>query len=90
MTLDIEKYLPELDSMDAPPIHKEEIIRAVWCLMESRVDQAFGVHPVQQAKKAARKPLAEIPKRRIDSNRNKVAKRFNHQSNKEEIKRRKA
>ncbi|MGH1376081.1 MAG: hypothetical protein ACRBCK_07010 [Alphaproteobacteria bacterium] len=80
MNLEFEKYMPQLNGINATHAQKENILRAVWCLMESHVDQAFGVHPLQHAQKAARKSLAEIPKKCIDSNRNKVAKRFNRVS----------
>lgn len=48
MKLDVEKYLHHLDDPNLSREQKEQIIRTVWGFMESFVDQAFGLHPVQQ------------------------------------------
>ncbi|MCF6354795.1 MAG: hypothetical protein L3J26_06785 [Candidatus Polarisedimenticolaceae bacterium] len=53
MILDFEKYLPYLDEFDLSQDQKLEFIKTVWQLMESQVDQAFGFHPVQQARESA-------------------------------------
>jgi len=47
MVLDIEDYLYHLEGLNLTLEEKEEIIRTVWGLMESVVDKAFGLHPVQ-------------------------------------------
>lgn len=90
MLLDIEKYMPYLAKFDISRVHKEEMIRTVWGLMESHVDQAFGLHPVQQAQNSKRKSIAEIPRRRIDSKNRKMNKTFNSMSRDRDIKKRKA
>lgn len=51
MNFDLDKYLPFLDEIDLPLSQKEEMLRTVWGMMESQVDQAFGVHPVQSCMK---------------------------------------
>lgn len=45
--LDVAKYLHLLDGMDATREEKEEIIRTIIAFTESRLDKAFGTHPVQ-------------------------------------------
>jgi len=47
MNLDVKKYLPFLEELELSRERKEEIIRTVWGIMESQVDLAFGIHPVQ-------------------------------------------
>ncbi len=47
MNFDLEHYLPFLEGVDATLLQKEEMLRTVWGMMESQVDQAFGLHPVQ-------------------------------------------
>ena len=48
MRPDINKYLPMLDGYDMNHEQKVQFIHDLWHVMESFVDQAFGVHPVQQ------------------------------------------
>lgn len=48
MRPDIKKYLPMLDGYDMNHEQKVQFIHDLWHVMESFVDQAFGVHPVQQ------------------------------------------
>lgn len=67
MPLDLEKYLTYLDEFDLTRAQKIEVIRSVWGLMESCVDQAFGVHPVQQACGSARENNLQSPARTLDS-----------------------
>ena len=49
MPVDLEKYRPYLDGHDMTDEQKDECIRAVWKIMESFADQAWGLHPVQLA-----------------------------------------
>ena len=44
MILDVQQYLPYLEGMDLSDEQKEELIRTVWGLMESQVQQAFDAH----------------------------------------------
>ncbi len=65
MILDIQLYMPLVARLDLTEAEKEHMIRTVWGIMESYVDQAFGVHPVQlcreqKAKNDLRKPLRQI------------------------------
>lgn len=48
MRPDIEKYLGMLEDWDAPREQKIQFINDLWHIMESFVDRAFGIHPVQQ------------------------------------------
>ena len=48
MKLETERYLHHLEGLDLSVEQKEEIIRSVQGLMESCVDKAFGLHPVQK------------------------------------------
>lgn len=45
---DFEKYRPLLDEFDLNEGQKDELIAAVWSIMGSFVDRAFGDDPVQQ------------------------------------------
>lgn len=49
MPIDAEEYLYHLDGFDLSESEKVEFIHNVAAIMESFVDQAFGVHPVQQS-----------------------------------------
>lgn len=49
MTLDYDRYLAHLDEFDLPEPRKRELIGIVFGVMESFIDTAFGVHPVQTA-----------------------------------------
>lgn len=44
MALDIEKYLPYLDSYDWTREEKIEILRCVWRIMETQTDKAFRLN----------------------------------------------
>ncbi len=48
MPLDINKYRHFLNDTDVSEQRKSEFIQDVWTILESFVDQAFGLHPVQQ------------------------------------------
>ena len=49
MPLDIEKYKRHLSSTEWSETQKDEFVRIVASIMESFVDSAFGIHPVQLA-----------------------------------------
>ena len=51
MPLDIEKYKRHLSSTGWSEARKDEFVRTVATIMESFVDSAFGIHPVQLAVK---------------------------------------
>ncbi len=48
MKPDIDKYLPMLDGMDLSREQKVQLIHDLWNIMQSFVDRAFGIHPLQQ------------------------------------------
>ncbi len=47
MPLDIEKYRHYLAGFDLSAEEQAELIRNVWAVLESFVDQAYGRHPNQ-------------------------------------------
>jgi hypothetical protein len=68
MGLSLQKYFPYLDGLDMSAAEKEDIIRTVWGLMESQVDQAFGRHPVQAIRGYISNDNLQSPTTGIDSN----------------------
>lgn len=52
MPLDVEKYRPYVAGFDLSPEEQAELIRSVWLVLESFVDQAFGQHPNQHCDRA--------------------------------------
>jgi hypothetical protein len=61
MTVDVEKYRCHVQSIDLPQDRKDELIHIVYSIMESFVDRAFGIHPVQLSLGSAHQKLAESP-----------------------------
>lgn len=51
MKPDMNKYLPMLDEFDMSHEQKVAFINDLWRIMESFVDKAFGINPVQQVDK---------------------------------------
>lgn len=76
MALDINKYLHYMDRMSLTPEQKEETIRIVWGLMESAVDQAFGVHPIQQYRGYVANDNLQSPVEGVDSKRSTMSGEF--------------
>lgn len=50
MALDIEKYRHYVAGFDLSPEEQAELIRTVWMVLESFVDQAYGRHPHQHCR----------------------------------------
>lgn len=50
MPLDIEKYRHYVAGFDLSPEEQAELIRNVWMVLESFVDQAHGRHPHQHCR----------------------------------------
>lgn len=50
MALDIEKYRHYVAGFDLSPEEQAELIRNVWAVLESFVDQAYGRHPHQHCR----------------------------------------
>ena len=51
MQPDLNKYLPMLENMDLSREQKIELIHDLWNIMESFVDRAYGIHPIQKVTK---------------------------------------
>ncbi len=51
MPLDIDKYRHYLAEFDLSPEEQSELIRNVWAVLESFVDQAYGRHPHQHCRR---------------------------------------
>lgn len=43
---DVEKYRPYVDGFDLSEEQQDELLRAVWSVLEAFVDQAFEEDPV--------------------------------------------
>ena len=67
MLLDIKKYIHHIDQLDLSRTQKEEYMRTVWGLMESFVDQKFGLHPVQHCRESVENNSLQSPVNGIDS-----------------------
>jgi len=48
MPPDFDKYRHYTDGFDLTETQKQELMQTVYSIMESFVDQAWGLHPVQQ------------------------------------------
>ena len=64
MLVDVEKYRRHVASIDLPQDRKDELIHIVYTIMQTFVDKAFGVHPVQLCLPAPDQKTPEIPTRR--------------------------
>ncbi len=51
MPLDIEKYRHYVAGFDLSPEEQAELIRNVWMVLESFVDQAYRRHPHQHCRR---------------------------------------
>ncbi|MEM8987303.1 MAG: hypothetical protein AAGC95_11320 [Pseudomonadota bacterium] len=56
LTLDLDKYLGQLEHWDYPDEQKAEFISALWTLLVGFAEIGFEIHPAQQALKSAQKP----------------------------------
>lgn len=80
MLLNTDEYLHFLSHLDLTKKQKEQFIKAVWALVESVIDEEFGLHPVQQIReKNANDNLHSVAKV-IDSNAKPVNDQFNHRA----------
>ncbi len=59
MPIDVEKYRCHVQSIDLPQDRKDQHIHLVYSIMESFVDRAFGIHPVQAGLGSGHQKLAE-------------------------------
>ena len=60
MPMDINKYRKYVDDFDLTEKQKVELIQTVRSIMESFVDKAFGIHPVQQCQKDLQSPVNAV------------------------------
>jgi hypothetical protein len=67
MQPDYEDYWADLDGYELSDEEKRQLIHTLWTMMESFVDSAFGVHPVQQAIKARPAGDSNPPRVAIES-----------------------
>jgi len=67
MPENIEKYLPDVAHLNLTEQQKIELLRSVYLIMQSFVDRAFGVDPVQQALGYPRVLPLALPDGRVDS-----------------------
>ena len=44
--LDVEKYRPYVDDFDLSEEQKDELLKAVWSMLETFVDRSFDEDPV--------------------------------------------
>lgn len=49
MPPDLAKYRKYVDGFNLSDSEKDELLLAVWGILEGIVDRAFGIHPVQIA-----------------------------------------
>jgi len=59
MTPDFDKYRHYTDGFDLTEAQKQELVQTVWSIMKSFVDQAWGLHPVQQCLGGAERSLQD-------------------------------
>ena len=78
-----------MEGIDASLSHKEEMLSSVWGIMESQVDQAFGLHPVQCCKQT-KKTLPKSPSNGLESDEAKTVSMFNSVSANDDTYKRKA
>lgn len=68
MPLDIEKYRHYVAGFDLSPEEQAELIRNVWMVLESFVDQAYGRHPHQHRRRDLRFKDLQDPIDLLESN----------------------
>lgn len=76
MHLNIKKYQHYIGHLDLTQRQKEQFIKTVWGMMESSVDQAFGLHPVQQIRGYVANDNLQSPVKEIDSNQSTISSQF--------------
>lgn len=67
MPLDIEKYRQYVAGFDLSPQEQAELIRNVWKVLESFVDQAYGRHPIQHCRQNLQISDLQNPIGRLES-----------------------
>ncbi|MEZ5919418.1 MAG: hypothetical protein R3D66_05815 [Alphaproteobacteria bacterium] len=77
MSLDIEKYKRHLVSTGWSEDKKDEFVRTVITIMESFVDRAFGIHPVQLAVEEKKQDSMQESSAMVKSDHSSTKKHFN-------------
>ena len=67
MRPDVEKYLAMMEDWNMPREQKVQFIHDLWHIMESFVDRAFGIHPVQQVMNKNLQPDLQDSAKHLDS-----------------------
>ena len=67
MRPDVEKYLAMMEDWNMPREQKVQFIHDLWRIMESFVDRAFGIHPVQQVTNKNLQPDLQDSAKHLDS-----------------------
>ena len=67
MRPDVEKYLAMMEDWNMPREQKVQFIHDLWRIMESFVDRAFGIHPVQQVTNKTLQPDLQDSAKHLDS-----------------------
>lgn len=62
LTLDVEKYLSQLEDWDISPEQKTEFIQTLWNILVSFAELGFEIHPAQLAQKAGELSVQKPPK----------------------------
>lgn len=76
MPADLEKYRAYVDQFDLSETQKAELIHTVWAIMESFVDHAFGIDPVQQCLEVQARSDSPANRNNLDSSDQAVSKEF--------------
>lgn len=78
MHLNIKKYQHYIDHLDLTQRQKEQFIKTVWGMMESSVDQAFGLHPAQQIRGYVANDNLQSPVKEVDSKQSTITSQFQY------------
>lgn len=66
MPLDTQKYRHHVDKFDMPEDRKIALMESVWRIMESFVDRAYGVHPLQLCRQDS-PSILQAPEKALES-----------------------
>lgn len=80
MLPDLEKYRPYIAELDLTPAQQDKLIHSLWLVMESFADQAFGIHPAQQALPMIAQGDCSAPDRALGFSQDAFADKFNAQA----------
>ena len=77
MTLDVQKYLKLVEDLDLTEAQKVDLIKTVWAVVESFVDQAFGVHPVQLCRADSKRKTLKKQNSNVKYKHSRLNRKFN-------------